>query len=98
MAALFIEYNFGSYLFRASKIPIIKNGKIDLILNAGAGWTECSEQNKNQLQNIVATEDVFYEIGFGLGRIISFLRFDFSWRLTHRGKRNFVFTIGSSKY
>jgi len=98
MAALFIEHNFGSYLFRASKLPLIKNGKIDFILNAGAGWTECSEQYSNQLQNIVSTEDVFYEIGFALGRISSFLRFDFSWRLTHRGKRNFVFTLGSSMY
>ena len=98
-ASLFAEHNFGSFLFRSSNLPIIKGLGIDFITRAGMGWTELSKRSARlQIREVTPTESVFYEIGFGLGRILTFFRLDFSWRLTHRGDDNFSVTIGSSMF
>ncbi len=94
--ALFqVKHNFGSMVFRALGVSFIKN--IDLILYAGAGWTDISAPSAVlQTSGVGTTQSILYEVGFGLDRILPFLVIDFSWRLTHHTGNNFQITIGSS--
>ncbi|MCK4772261.1 MAG: hypothetical protein KAT18_05020 [Candidatus Latescibacteria bacterium] len=41
-----------------------------------------------------AVEETNWEVGFGIGRIFTFLRLDFAWRLTSGQGRVFVVSIG----
>lgn len=95
VAVLMAEHNFGILPFRAIGLPFVQS--IDLILYAGSGWTEISR--KAQIIQPVAvqsTHSVFHEVGFALGKILTFFRLDFTWRLTHRGADNFSITLGSA--
>ncbi|MGB9772575.1 MAG: DUF5686 family protein [Bacteroidota bacterium] len=92
---MMVEHNFGNLPFRAIGLPFVQS--MDLILYAGSGWTEISR--KAQIIQPVAvqsTRGVFHEVGFALGKVLTFFRLDFTWRLTHRGADNFNITLGSS--
>ena len=96
ISALLIEHDFGRLPFHALGLPLFKKLTLDFILTGGAGWTALS--SKKQIDPLPGQPigDVFYEAGLALGRVFSFMRLDFSWRLTHQGIRDFVCTIASS--
>ncbi len=92
LAALQVEHNFGSFPFRCLGLPWMKDLKIDWILHAGAGWTAYSGGSSAER----ATDGGLYEIGFALGRVFTFFRFDFCWRVKPRFDRSFWFALSSS--
>lgn len=94
-SALFVEYNFGTMLFRALHLPFIQN--LDFIIQSNAGWSTLSSKSE-VLQTIAikTAKKPFFEAGFAIGKILSFIRFDFMWRLTHQNTNNFAITLQSS--
>ena len=92
-----LEHNFGSLPFRAVGVPFVQH--VDFILTAGGAWTGLSENSKVlQTVPLQTTRNAIVEVGFGLGRLLSFFRLDFSWRLTEQTGRNFALTLGSALF
>lgn len=97
IASLLLEHNFGSLPFRTVGIPFMRS--MDFILSAGGAWTGLSEESKAlQTVPLQTTRNAIVELGFGLGRLLTFFRLDFSWRLTEVKGDNFVLTLGSSVF
>jgi hypothetical protein len=91
-----IEHFFGDELFRFSKIPGIKNWELQL-----TGFFNAAYSNVND-KSISISPDAFqklthpfYEIGFGIGQILSPIQLDFAWRLNYRGENNFRIGINT---
>lgn len=95
LASLVLEHNFGSLPFRALGLSFMKS--IDFILFTGSAWTDLSSESKTiQPVPLQTCTKVINEIGFGLGRLFTFLRLDFAWKLTGMAKNDFTLTLGSS--
>jgi hypothetical protein len=93
-AKLLVEHNFGSLPFRLAGVPWFK--RTDLILYAGFGYTDISEKSASiQIYPVTTTDGIFREVGFGLGRLLTLFRLDFTWRLNHKLERNFRVTLSS---
>ena len=95
---MLVEHNFGNRFFRWLHLPILRNSNVGLIAFGGAGWTAMTDGTRS-LQTLPTLEArrPFYEIGFGIDKILSFLRLDFAWRLNHfRDGRNAFIGISIS--
>lgn len=94
-ASLLLEHNFGSVFFRALGAPLMQN--VDMVLTGGAAWTALSGESRVlQTVPLDTNRNILGEVGFGLGRLLTFFRLDFSWRLTEKSRKNFVITLASS--
>lgn len=94
---LMVEWNLSGTFFRHIDVYIIKD--MQLILYGGSGWSDLSPSSKRiQTVEIQTAKKPFHEAGFGLGNLPFGFRLDFTWRLTHRGERNFQVTLGSSMF
>ncbi|HZV11990.1 MAG TPA: DUF5686 family protein, partial [Candidatus Kapabacteria bacterium] len=93
--AINAEENLGTGLFLLTGIPFLVHSGMEFLIDGGAAWTDIS--NRSQLLSpdpVNTAKQVYAEAGFGINRILTFLRCDFTWRLTHRyNSGNFAFTV-----
>jgi hypothetical protein len=95
LASLILEHNFGSLPFRALGISFMKS--IDFILFTGTAWTDLSSESRTiQPIPIQTSTKVINEVGFEFGRLFTFFRLDFAWRLTGNTKNDFALTFDFS--
>ena len=76
--AVNLEQNFRSIPFLALGIPFVYEGGIEFLIHGGAArsW----DRGGNTL---TSTDGWYTEAGFGVGRILDFLRVDFTWRISN---------------
>jgi len=99
MAALSVRYNLGSMPLRYLRIPVVSDLGLELVTHGAVGWTKLSGGSSSLEYSASDTSgEVFYEAGLGLGRVLTFFELDFTWRLSHRGRDDFTFTLGSSVF
>ena len=92
IAVVQIDYTVGSAPFRLLGIPAIKN--TDLIFFTGCAWSDVSAESLAlQTVPISTARQIYTEAGFGLGRIMGFLRIDCTWRVTQREHNCFYLSI-----
>ncbi|HET7152823.1 MAG TPA: DUF5686 family protein, partial [Candidatus Kapabacteria bacterium] len=93
--AINAEENLGTGLFLLTGIPFLVHSGMEFLLEGGAAWTDISDRSQSLSPDQVNTaKQVYAEAGFGINRILTFLRCDFTWRLTHRyDSGNFAFTV-----
>jgi hypothetical protein len=92
IAVIQMDYTVGSAPFRWLGLPVLKN--IDLLFFAGSAWSDISEKSLAlQTVPLFTAGHPYTEAGFGLGRILGFFRLDCTWRLTHRERNDFYFSI-----
>ena len=94
------QYFWGDYIFKMLKIPYLKDWQMLLSFHFNAAWTEMTNESRNLNKNLFLKNPVqfntpFYEAGFAIGQILFPLKFEFTWKLNHFGKNNFVFGINS---
>jgi len=89
--ALFVENNFSDTIFKILQIPYLNNGKYDFFVFFN--WAYLPNYEVIQKKEITISNNKFYEIGFGIGNIFSFLRVDFAWKLSKQNNSNFNFSI-----
>ncbi len=87
---IFVENNFKNYLFNISGISFLKNVPYDLLLFSNFGLISNSSNFDLSPQNKI------WEIGFGVGNILSFFRIDFSWELFNEMQNHFNISLGTS--
>ncbi len=95
-----MQYNFNEELFRLSGLRFFQKLRLSLTAHFNAAWLSTSEDSRllNEVllnSNPVEFKKPFFEIGFGIGQALTPLKFEFSWKLNHFGKNNFVFGINS---
>lgn len=92
----FIEYNFGSELWRLLNIPLLKDWQINLTGYVNGAFVDLSTESKNIL--LLSPKlflKPFWEAGFGISHPLIPLQFEFTWKLNQRGDNNFVFGINT---
>jgi hypothetical protein len=88
------EHNFRSLPFHWLGISFLEKAGIELIMTGGVARTWMSSITSNQLPFAVKTTDGWYkEAGFGVSRIFSLLRVDFTWRLGKDVGNRFFFSL-----
>lgn len=106
-AALSLEHNFGEVIPGLLRIPNIASFGIEFLIMGRLGFTDFSESTKNYfiqnfptynfLTSTAQTPDKIYlEAGLGINRIILFLRFDISARLSQTQKPIFNISLSGA--
>ncbi|MDX2128789.1 MAG: DUF5686 family protein [Chloroherpetonaceae bacterium] len=95
-----VEHNFGEVVPGLLRIPNVASFGLEFILTGGLGWSEFSSNTRNFTQTslpaTVSTDDRwYYEVGFGISRILLFLRFDVSARISQRQTPEFFFVLST---
>ncbi|MDP2303137.1 MAG: DUF5686 family protein [Ignavibacteria bacterium] len=72
--------------FRWLGISFLKKLEIHLTHFVNVAWTSISTESKSMNNHpFYEFKKPFIETGFGVGHVLSPVRFEFSWKLTHRG-------------
>lgn len=100
VTTLNLQYNTGDELFTGLNIPVLEDLQLKLSFHFNAAWSKITKRTRNWNRSILQDDVIefkkpFYEIGFGIGQILLPLQFEFTWKLNHRGKDDFVFGINS---
>jgi hypothetical protein len=92
----YFSHNFRDWLFRASRIPLLKDSGWSLRLFASGGWTQMSPETLAlQPIDVRETGPVFWEAGFSIENIFGIFRVELAWRLNHyRDGDNFYIGLG----
>ncbi|MDI6780012.1 MAG: DUF5686 family protein [Bacteroidota bacterium] len=90
---LFVENNFKNTLFNLLNIPFLEHNKYDLLFYFNWGTI-----NRDLIlqENISHQYDYYYEIGFGIGNILSLLRLDLTWCISKQNTNSFVVSLLST--
>ncbi len=90
---LYLEHNFGTRLFRESRLPFIKKLPFSLSIHGGLFWTEFRNHTKQPGDDFYDTTGSPYrELGFGIGRLpVMNMRFMFTWQLSNYPTEDFSF-------
>jgi hypothetical protein len=76
--------------FRWLGISFLKKLEIHLTHFVNVAWTSISTESKSMNNHpFYEFKKPFIETGFGVGHVLSPVRFEFSWKLTHRGVNNY---------
>ncbi len=97
MGLLWLEHNFSSIPLRLLGVEPGSDLDLDIIVHGTVGWCGLRSSNIDLVAyGARAVDEVHSEIGLGLGRVMSFMRLDLTWRLAPRAERNLVFSVGAS--
>jgi len=93
VGVLYLEHNFGTRLFRESRLPIIKKLPFSLSVHGGLFWTEFKNYVVQPCDNYYnVAEKAYREIGFGIGRLpLMNSRVMFTWQLSNYNTEKFSF-------
>jgi hypothetical protein len=90
------ENNLKDEPFRWLGISFLKKIEIQLSHFVNIAWTSVSAESKSLNNfNFYEFKKPFIETGFGVGHVLFPIRFEFTWKLTHRGINNFRFGIAT---
>lgn len=96
VAALYLANDFGRWLFRKSRLPLIKRIPLSVTIYGGAFWTDFRGHPAQPGDAEIKTASKAYtEIGFGIGRIPPLsLRLTFTWQLSDYDTNHFTTGLG----
>jgi hypothetical protein len=82
---LILENNFNNVINKILGIPFLKNNRFDFLIFGKYGWIDEDPQ--------IHPSKHLYETGFGIGKIFTFLRLDFTWCLQPHSKSMFYINL-----
>lgn len=96
-AAVFtFQHNFNDEIFRLLDIPYIKDWELILRGHFNAAWIELSDESRKILPYTFSEfKKPLMEAGFSIGHILVPFSLEFTWRLNHREKNNFVIGLNA---
>jgi hypothetical protein len=100
---LTMSHNFGEVVPGVLRIPNIASFGLELITFGGFAWTSFSDETRErynpQLQTTAETADqIYYDVGVSINRILIFLRLDISARLSQRDVPQLRFTVSNALF
>lgn len=99
IVTLNIENNLRDELFRFLNIPYLEKWQLNLGVHFNAAYVKISDNSKNIL--LYEPNEFlkpFYEAGFSIGQAIFPFRLEFTWKLNHFGRNDFVIGINSGMF
>ncbi len=85
-----LEHDFEDLIFRALKIPGLRDWGIQLNTFFNAAYSDIGKETISYLPVQVRTfPHPFYEAGIGISQVLIPLKVEFAWRLNYRGENNF---------
>lgn len=102
-ATLSLQHNFGEVIPGVLRIPNIASFGIEFMLHTGVGWSQFSEQARSYTATELASthplrEQVYYEVGVSLNKILLLLRADVTARLSQVSSPKVFFTVGLAQF
>ncbi|MDH3889747.1 MAG: DUF5686 and carboxypeptidase regulatory-like domain-containing protein [candidate division Zixibacteria bacterium] len=97
-AYVYLNHDFGKWLFRRSGLPIVKSLPFSLSVYGGVFWTDLDKDAHMPGDDLIVIAPTSYEeIGFGLGQIPPIgLKLFFSWQLSNYNTNKFTLSVGGS--
>jgi hypothetical protein len=96
-ASVGLKYDFRDEFFRLLNIPVLEDLELLFGTHTNISWMDISNSSRNilleQPDNIFRAP--FIEAGFSIGQILLPIKFEFTWKITHRGDNNFVFGLNT---
>jgi hypothetical protein len=98
--SVYLNHDFGRYLFVKSGLPLIKKIPFTLSIHGGSLWTEFRDHPVSSLNSgFMEARTGYHELGFGVGNLTpSLLILNFAvyctWQLTDYNTQRFVFSWG----
>ncbi|MEZ5357564.1 MAG: DUF5686 family protein [Candidatus Zixiibacteriota bacterium] len=91
---VFVDHDFGKYMFRNSGINFLKRIPIGFSIHGGAMWTGITGEFTSQDLNLYEAPTAYTEVGFGLNNLTPFLGVinlsaKFSWQISDYDTRSF---------
>ncbi len=84
MGLIWMEHNFRSWPLRLLGLRPRGQFDVDLLLHGAVGWCSIKDFNSGlRGYGANATRDTHWEVGVGVSRLMTFLRLDYTWRMTH---------------
>ena len=97
LGLLWVEHNFSSIPMRLLGVPAGSRLDLDIILHGTVGWCGLRVSNTDlTAYGARASEEIYSEMGVGVGRFMGMLRFDLSWRLEPVTGRNVAFSVSAA--
>ena len=98
--AITSQYRFNDEIFKMLKIPLLKDARLRLDAHFNVAWLSITDESKYLNLNSFDNDypefiEPLFEAGFGIGHVIIPMKLEFTWRLNHRDKNNFVIAINS---
>ncbi|MBI9072878.1 MAG: carboxypeptidase-like regulatory domain-containing protein [Melioribacteraceae bacterium] len=94
-----LEHNFNDELFRMAGLTFLTDWNFTLNTHFNAAVTKISSSSKNILPvEYIEYSKPFAEAGFSIGQVLFPFRLEFTWKLNHRGKNNFIIGINTPMF
>ncbi len=91
-----LNQDLQSELFKVIGLGFMDDLQISLNVFFNAAYSKISHKSKKILEgNFTEFRKPFFEAGFGVGHSLFPVKFEFGWKLNHRGINNFVIGINS---
>lgn len=102
-ASLSLSHNWGEIIPGLLRIPNVASLGIEFITFGSIGWSEFRPEtikfNNTELPTTMDTrENVYYEFGVGINRLLLFLRMDVNMRLSQRDNPQVRLTVTSATF
>jgi len=91
-----VEHNFRRVPLLATGIPFLYENNLEIIAFGSIAQSWVPSTGQSPLLSGVATGGWYYEVGFGVGRILDLFRLDLTWR--GKEPRGFVVTLSISDF
>ncbi len=95
---LYGVHDFGTLLFRASRLPLIKKLPFSLNVHGGVFWSEFRNRDVARTQrNFNVSPNAYSELGFGLGHLLPLgIVLDMTWQLSDHQTTKFMLDFSGS--
>jgi hypothetical protein len=99
-AVIYATHDFGSRLFKASRLPLIKELPLTLDIHGGVFWTEFRNRKTALAQRAMnVSPNAYSEIGFGIGRLLPLgLVVNMTWQLSNHNTNKFALDLSRSLF
>jgi hypothetical protein len=94
--SLSVEHNFRRVPLLSTGIPFLYENNLEIIAFGSIAQSWLSSFRQNLLSSGVTTGGWYYEMGFGVSRILDLLRLDLTWR--GKTPRGFVLTLSIADF
>lgn len=93
---VYLNHNFSDELFTFLHVPFIDDLQLQFNIYLNMAVSNVSEKSRSILKyEPIIFNKPFYELGFSIGHLLVPITLEFTWKLNHRGKNNFVFGINT---
>ncbi len=95
LLSVYYCHDFGTKLFKRSKLPLIKKIPFSFSIHGGAFWSELTGNDYNSYDELTnQTDKPYSELGFAIGRLPMLLKISATWQLSAYNTSSYKIRVG----